>query len=214
MTTVGRWNPNKVRARVLDGTWVSPEELGGMVLLTPTSVDYTGTSATVGANGSVEFTAVSSLSLNGVFSADYDNYMVSFGLFAQANLATVIACRMRDSGTDNTTASSYVAQRLRADGTAVNAVRTTDSAWLYFTRVGDSTATTLWGGTTAHFYGPYLAQPTAFRTAVADTKDSALIEDWAGTHNQSVSYDGFTFYPTVAGRSLSGLVSVYGLVGA
>ena len=205
MTTVGRWSPNKVRARVLDGTWVDTEELGGMVLVTPSSIAYSGTSASIGANGSVEFSAVTSLSLNGVFTADYDNYMVSI---RQDNSAEATAYyRLRASGTDNSTASSYVAQYLYANSTTVGASRvTTDKGLIgYLGSVQRN-------GLTLSVYGPYLTQPTAWRGVGADDYQSAEIYDSAGTHNQSTAYDGFTLLPSAG--ALDGLVSVYGLVGA
>jgi hypothetical protein len=205
MTTVGRWSPNKVRARVLDGTWVSTEELGGMVLLTPTSIAYTGTSATIGANGSIEFTACSSLSLNGVFSADYDNYMI-----VMDNVGTIVSSltgRLRAGGIDNTTASSYTAQYLYVYGTVVAANSSTNNVWPYF-----ADATPTGDGIQYFLFGPNLAQPTAMRFVSVSGYQNAVVNDGVGTHNQSTSYDGLTFIP--AAGNISGLVSVYGLVGA
>ena len=208
MTTVGRWSPNKVRARVLDGTWVSPEELGGMVLLTPSSVDITGggsETATTLANGSVEFTACGTVSLNGVFSADYDNYMVS--IRQDSSSATSYYYRLRDSGSDNSTANSYVSQYLYADNTTVAAARvTTDKGLLGYL------GSVLRNGLTLNIYGPYLAQPSAWRTVWVDDLSNARTYDVAGTHNQSTAYDGFTLIPTAG--TITGLVSVFGLVGA
>ena len=207
MTTVGRWSPNKVRARVLDGTWVSTEELGGMVLLTPTSIAYTGTSATVGANGSVDFTACSSLSLNGVFSADYDNYVIA----TRIDQSTLSAWRfrMRSSGTDEDSVSNYyTTQYLYATSTSVSAGRNTGNLST-FGWIGP----TVKAGYTANFYGPFLAQPTAIRTFGASNESSATIVDYAWTHSLSTSYDGITMLNDSA-YTANGLVSVYGLVGA
>ena len=208
MTTVGRWSPNKVRARVLDGTWVSPaEELGGMVLLTPSSIAYSGTSATIGANGSVEFSACSSLSLNGVFSADYDNYVIT----TRIDQSTLDAWRfrMRSSGTDESSGANYYnLQYLYATNTSVTGQRNTSSL-ATFGYVGP----TLKAGYTANFYGPFLAQPTAVRTFGASNDSSASIVDYAWTHSLSTSYDGITMFSGNA-YTANGLVSVYGLVGA
>ena len=210
MTTVGRWSPNKVRERVLNGTWVSAEELGGMVLLTPTSIAYTGTSASIGTNGSVEFTAVSSLSLNGVFDATYDNYMIVLKSLYSTTGGDFIDFRLRASGTDNTTASSYVTQYLDANSTTVSGARVTSN--LGYFGYARGTAGGLIGGETGYVYGPYLAQPTAWRVVDTSPLSDAFIRDTAGTHNQSASYDGATF--SVASNSISGSLSVYGLVGA
>jgi len=67
-------------------------------------------------------------------------------------------------------------------------------------------------GSTISFYGPYLVQPTAVRSVIVDDTSGAAITDVAGTHNQSVSYDGFNIFP--ASNNMTGLISVYGLVGA
>lgn len=214
MTTVGRWSPNKVRARVLDGTWVSAEELGGMVLLTPTSIAYTGTSASIGTNGSVEFSAVSSLSLNGVFSADYDNYMVAMRHAKDAGGTQVsLYCRVRSGGTDESSGvdgstGKYTEQRIRATSTTVDGSRTSNYTYA-FIQVTDNEQK---DGHLSYFYGPYLAQPTAIRSVNVNSNANAEIRDMAITHSASSSYDGFTFYTSA--DTFSGLVSVYGLVGA
>jgi hypothetical protein len=203
----GRWSVSDVYEAVLDGTWVSPEELGGMVLLTPTSIAYTGTSATIGTNGSVDFTACSSLSLNGVFSADYDNYMIGIRVTSSLS-STDINCRLRASGSDASASNDYVAQYLVADSTSVSGGRITafTYGWL-----GQSYATQR-VGISAYIFGPYLTQPTAVRSIGASDNSSARLVDIAWTHDLSTSYDGLTVFPSTG--NFTGLVSVYGLVGA
>jgi len=205
MTTVGRWSPNKVRARVLDGTWVSTEELGGMVLLTPTSIAYSGTSATVGANGSVTFSACSVLSLNGVFSADYDNYMVSVRHVSSTD--TALFARYRASGV-NADAANYTDQAIDATGASVNGFRSTSETGARYGVMSSSQR----GGDTIYVYGPALAQPTASRNVNAGAQSNAYIGDRAATHSLSTAYDGLTLY--TGSGTFTGLVSVYGLVGA
>lgn len=184
------------------------EELGGMVLLTPTSVDITGggsETATIGANGSVEFSACATLSLNGVFSADYDNYMVGI---RSSSSTTATYFRLRSSGTDESSASNYyTSQYLIVSSTSVLGGRSSQN----YARIG-ANGGTLKSGDNVNIYGPYLAQPTAWRNTNVSASSGGYIEDWANTHSQSLSYDGFTFYPSSG--TFDGLVSVYGLVGA
>jgi len=207
MTTVGRWSPNKVRARVLDGTWAAADDFvtgNGVALLTPTSIAYSGTSASIGANGSVEFTACSSLSLNGVFSANYDNYIIAI-----RNVGSTdgdIYGRLRSAGSDSTT-TNYTYQYLAADSTTVSAARASLSRFIF-----GGFSSTQRDGLNVNVFGPYLAQPTAVRSTTIWGKNSAFIYDNAGTHSLSSSYDGITIYPNTG--NLTGLVSVYGLVGA
>jgi hypothetical protein len=185
---------------------VAPEDLGGMVLMKPTSIAYTGTSATIGTNGSVEFSACSSLSLNGVFSADYDNYVIATRI--DHSTLGVWRFRMRSSGTDEDSVSNYyTTQFLYATNTSVTGGRNTGNL-SSFGWVGP----TVKAGYTANFYGPFLAQPTAIRTFGASNESSGTIVDYAWTHSLSTSYDGITMFSDAA-YTANGLVSVYGLVG-
>ena len=177
----------------------------GMVLLTPTSIAHSGTSASIGANGQVTFTAVTSLSLNGVFSATYDNYMVSMRL--TASTGSDIQYRLRAAGSDNSTANSYTLQTLYAESTTVAAGRATGTYGRIITAYGTQRA-----GTNVMFYGPYLAQPTASRNTGASDSASAYIVEYAVTHNQSTSYDGFTLVPSLS-ANITGALQVYGVRG-
>lgn len=174
----------------------------GMVLLKPTSIAHAGTSASIGANGQVTFTAVTSLSLNGVFSATYDNYVVSLRHNGSAD--TGIALRMRASGTD-ATGNNYTFQLLSADGTAVSASRTSSTNLGVIGIVSIAQR----GGDVSYVYGPFLAQPTAVRTVSARSVIDAAIYDYATTHSLSTSYDGFTAFP--ASGNMTGALQVYGL---
>jgi len=173
----------------------------GLILLTPTSIAYTGTSATVSANGSVSFTACTSLSLNGVFSADYENYMI----VTRGNVTTAanVFIRFRSGGTDNSTSNSYVYQYLVASSTGVAGSRTTLNLGGFFIAYGNQRV-----GSVGFIYGPYLSQPTAYRTINVDDNSTVSIQEYAGTHNQSASYDGFTLSN---GGNLSGRIAAYGM---
>ena len=205
MATSGRWSPNKVRKRLLDDTWVFPNS--GMVLMRPTSIVSTGTSAsaTIGANGSVSFSAVSSLSLNGVFTSAYDNYMVA--IRHQGTVTTdELQFRLRLSGTD-ATGANYVYQQLAAFSTTVQGLRVSSNTWA---RLGNAVSA-LRSGDMTYIFGPNLAQPTAMRAQQASAYDNASVIDHASTHSLSTAYDGFTIFPQSG--TITGLVSVYGLGG-
>jgi len=183
------------------------EELGGMVLLTPTSIDVVGTSATVGANGSVEFSAITSLRLNGIFSADYDNYVIS--IRATSSIDTGYGIRLSSGGTDeNAPWNYYTRQVLSAYDTTIVGARV---AYNYFRAIGISYNVTA-SGTNTTLYGPYLAQPTALRSTPVTDDFGARFLDGAHTHSLSNSYDGINLFPESG--NITGLISVYGLVGA
>jgi len=174
----------------------------GLILLTPTSIAYTGTSATISANGSVSFSACTVLSLNGVFSADYDNYMVV--MRETATIAQVFQVRLRASGTD--ASDSGHTHQLILGSTTVSAQR--DAGQTAF-RISN-TANVLRQGHILNFYGPHLAQPTALRSVSVCAIDGAFIFDVAQTHSVSSSYDGFSLLPNAAGN-ITGRVAVYGM---
>jgi hypothetical protein len=175
----------------------------GLILLTPTSIAYTGTSASISANGSVLFSACTVLSLNGVFSADYDNYMVV--MRETATIDQVFQVRLRASGTDASD-SGHTHQLLLAGSTTVSAQRDTGQTAF---RIAN-TANVLRQGHILNFYGPHLAQPTALRSVSVWARDSAWIYDVAQTHSVSSSYDGFSLLPNPAGN-ITGRIAVYGM---
>lgn len=182
-----------------------PVFLDGHHLITPTSTAKTGTgsTATINTNGSVTFSSCATLSLNGVFSADYDNYIIM--VRGDVGAFVAVEARLRLNGTDDSTANSYVRQGLFGSGTSVTSSRVTAN----HTRLGNVDSTQKFG-VVVHLYGPFLAQPTAIRSIGALDLSSAYIEDYATTHNQSVAYDGLTLYPSAS--TFEGLVCVYGAV--
>ena len=176
-------------------------EIAGLKLIVPSSVAGSGVS--VSASGKVTFTAATSVSVNGCFSATYDNYLVVVrGSMNTSNAA--IRLRMRASGTDNSTASSYVRQRLRATSTTVDGERDTGN----LCNISNFSSTQR-DGFHLYFYGPALAQPTAGRTVTVESDSGARIFDHAFTHNQSTAYDGFTLTPD--SNNMTGAFTIYGL---
>jgi hypothetical protein len=172
----------------------------GLILLTPTSIAYTGTSATISANGSVSFSAITELSLNGVFSADYDNYMIT--CWATASTPENAKFRFRQSGTDSTTGYTY--QFIVVDGTSVSASYATTTHVNVSAVYGTQRA-----GFALNVYGPFLSQPTAMRSVTVLDLSSAGMKDTTATHSVVDSYDGFTLYP--GSGNFTGRVAVYGM---
>jgi hypothetical protein len=197
----GRWGPTEVMERVLDGTWA--EVVDGMGLIEPESISFSGTSAAITGLGSVEFTAVTSLSLNGVFSSDFDNYMIVVRHVGSGNDQLVM--RLRLAGTDNSTANSYTRQSLTASSTTITGVRSASDNG----RVG-FVSSTLRSGDAIYLYGPALAQPTAVRATSVTGNNNAETIDRAWTHNASTAYDGCTLL--TASPTFTGRVAVYGMV--
>jgi hypothetical protein len=183
-----------------------------MVLVAPTSVDKTGTgsTATINSSGSVTFDTCTAVSLNGIFTADYDNYMIVMRL-QQFNDSTTLAGRLRVSGTDSTATTDYNTQQLTATATSIAGARNTNEGYWRLTY----SSIDYRNGQTIYLYGPKLAQPTAFRNVTVDSFSGGYIYDTAGTHELSTAYDGITvFFASTLTGTFTGLISVYGLVGA
>ena len=180
--------------------------INGLVVMTPTSIASTGTgnSSSIGANGKVTFSSCVTLSLNGVFTSSYDNYMVTIRMVGAQDFVYPWM-RLRVSGTD-ASGNNYVDQYLDADGTSVAASRTAAQSNFVIAGVGATART----GISMFLFGPNLAQPTAMRRILQDGRaGSAFTGDGAHTHSLSTAYDGFTLLP-FGGASITGEVTVYG----
>jgi len=176
------------------------EELGGLVLMTPTSVDKTGTSATITTNGAVEFTACSSISLNGVFTSEYDNYKI----VVRATCASQVSLqlRWRASGSD-ASGTNYTTQLVYVTPSSVAASRDIRN-YHYLGYV--SAAGYL--GVTVDTYGPQIAASTHLRTISIMPYPGPEIWDEMETHSLATSYDGVTIYSSA---NWTGQIAVYGM---
>lgn len=152
--------------------------------------------------------AVTSISLNGVFTAGYENYAIVIR-WALGTGADNVSYRMRLSGTDDTS-SNYGYQELVANGATASASRSTG---LSSGRI--CTAHPHPTGWLVQVYGPALAEWTVLRsvsTRQNGTASDPVIYDIATNHVVTTAYDGITFFP--ASSSLTGTVRVYGYEGA
>ena len=171
----------------------------GLISMKPTSIVHAGTSASINADGGVDFSAVTSLSLNGVFTSAYDNYVIFWR--GTRSAANVLYFRLRAAGTD-ATGANYADQYFKADGGTISAARGTSITQPMISDTG-----TAENGITMHIYGPALAQPTAYRTVTAASNSGGLMTDFAVTHSLSTAYDGFTWYPSSG--SMTGQIHVF-----
>jgi hypothetical protein len=171
----------------------------GLVVMTPTSISYTGTSASINADGSVDFSAVSNITLNGIFTSDYDNYMLTARLTSTNNQS--VTAQLTLAGTPAN--SGYAIQWIAAQGTTVSANRVTSSSATYIGSIA-----TIPGGLSCYFFGPFLAQPTAIRNVEIFGQNSAEMFDFASTHSTATSYDGLKMQTGTG--TMTGLLTVFG----
>ena len=175
----------------------------GLVSMKPTSIAHSGTSASINADGGVDFTAVTSLSLNGVFTSEIDNYLIVMQHIGSSAGQDLVSMRLRAAGSDDS-GSNYTAQSLYASSTTVAAGRGTVTS-LYVANTDNTHS----NGVQFHMYGPALAQPTAARSVSVESTSGAVLNDYANTHSLSTSYDGFTLL-VASPDSITGQVHVFG----
>jgi hypothetical protein len=181
----------------------------GIVLLKPASISKTGSSsvATIQPNGSIVFSGCNSLSLNGVFASEYDNYILNMFIENPEQKNFPLFLRLRNAEVDNSLASSYTYQNVLANSTTVSGARTANTG-AQIQQFGGIQVS----GVSVFLYGPFLPQPTAGRSVGAETVNSATVRDFGFTHNQSLSYDGFTLSDNNTGYRFGGVLQVCGLV--
>ena len=153
------------------------------------------------------FSAVSSVSLNNVFTADYDNYRIMIRVTASTGSGTdnTFTLRLRASGTDST--ANYVHQRIGAQGATTFAGANTSGTDDWFGGFAAINATNYYTQT-IDIYGPQLAAPTVASAYTAELDSTATsVEIFAMRHTASTSYDGFT---VLTDKSMTGTVWVYG----
>ena len=141
----------------------------------------------------VTFTGVSSVSLNGCFTGEYDNYHVS--VLATGSASTDTALRLRASGTDTSTGYNlmfnYSSRTTGLDRTRIGRVNAAP-ACLFATDI----------------YAPFIATATIGQSENVNGASTVSAEAYGWQQTGSTSFDGFTIYPESG--TFTGTVSVYG----
>jgi hypothetical protein len=169
----------------------------GLVLIKPSSV----VGGTDNGKGTVSFSAASSVSLNDVFSATYDIYLIQYGMTSSVNNAFTM--RLRVGGSDDSTGSAYVQQLLNANTTTVSATRTTSNIWSM-----GGVNTDLVSAATIKLTNPFKTSDTGIEARFLNAAAGAIVNDYTGTHNQNTSYTGFSAIASTG--NFTGYISVYG----
>lgn len=143
------------------------------------------------------FSAKSSVSVDDVFSAEYENYrilVVGVGSTSQG-----INLRMRVSGSD-ASGSDYSYQGLSANNATVGAGSSTGTSWSGF--VVFTTANMV---ADLLIFRPNLASNSQI---LSQTARQDYLQIAGGYHNQATAYDGFSLI--AASGTISGSIRIYG----
>ena len=188
----------------VDGLVAAATAEPGMKLIVPTSA----TNGTVSASGAVTFSAVSSVSLNGVFSSTYDNYLINVNISGSAN-DSENTLRLRASGTDNSSAN-YQSTVCGAFNSGGNFVSFTGATSIFGIPANGQTGT--FSAWTVNVYRPNTTDAWKQVTGVGGYKHSGvntITRTINGYLNSATQFDGFTFL--AASGNITGTVRVYGL---
>lgn len=172
----------------------------GLVRVVPTSISFTGTSASVSATGQVIFSNVTALGLDGIFSALYDDYMIVMRHHLTSGALQNIAARLKNSGGESAT-TVYTRQYVFVTGASYGNARSAHTE----AYVGLSSSTGR-SGDIIHIYRPFLAEYTTFRNVNTCAESGGYIGDNVNTHALTTSYTGLNLTST----AFNGALVVYG----
>lgn len=191
------------RWRYSGSAWVNITN--GLFPVIPTSV--AGTGVTVGASGKVAAAggSTTSISINGCFTAAYENYLIKFDLTTAA--AGALSGLLRSSGTDSTT--GYDSQRLTASSTATpSAAQSLNIGSWPLTVAGLASR----GVGNLELFSPMQAASTAGMVSAGQTPNpmttAAVLISSLIQHRPSTAYDGLTI--TASTGAMTGSIRIYG----
>jgi hypothetical protein len=171
----------------------------GLVKVVPTSVAGSGVS--LSSVGTVTFSAASTASINGCFSALYQNYKIEISITTSNQ--TTLQYRFRTAGSDNSTAN-YANQYLVVDSTTVVGGRSSAQT------IGDLGQMVL---TDLSFfditvYSPFDTAKTGMLVQNGSVVGEAYMRNQVNAMKASTSFDGITLIPTAG--TITGTARVYG----
>ena len=184
--------------RYSGSAWVAVGLPPGLNPVTPSSIANTGGSASTTGN-TTTFTTVTALSLNGIFSATYLNYLALIVVTPSAS-GHYLRSRLRVSGVDATGANYDMQQVEFYSTTTLPQIQIDQTSWrtCYLGTNGDTCIN-------IEFYRPNTSVNTLFKTNSAQPTEILL---GGGDHDLATAYDGLTIYPDTG--TITGTITVYG----
>lgn len=169
----------------------------GLNLITPTSIANSGGTATL-TGGQIACAAVTSVSLNGVFSSTYENYRIM--IYGKSTTDIALFCRLRASGTDASGSNyNYLEQYVNSSGGPSRSYTASQTNGVMGVFGANYSSAVI------DICGPNIAQYTPW-VSMAMRQD-ALVNTGI-VHTLATSYDGITIYPNTS--SFTGNIRVYG----
>jgi hypothetical protein len=174
---------------------------GGLTQVIPTSVTVGSGTGTVSANGTITISGASNFTVNGVFSAQYENYRMVMSQTSVASGTAGTYMKMSKAGTSSGTLYYAHSTYGLYSGTTVygqNRNNAADWQMLYV-----STATS---GGFVEFQSPFVASSRTSIQHIGSNFDASWTAH--GHHNVQDSYDGIRFSPDSS--TMSAIIRFYG----
>lgn len=179
----------------------------GMEIISPTSVSASSGSATITNEGTVTYTG-DFITLNGIFSATYRNYLVIIMRRLENN--TGLNLNLTSSGTASTTNQKY--NRFWVRNTGFQDGYESSSTPYFDSGTANLYAANSRQSNVIHFFNPYTTEPTRAYGWFA-AQYSSIVGPYGGAtsfyKDDSTSYDGFRIY---SAATHTGRITVYGMV--
>jgi hypothetical protein len=153
--------------------------------------------------GEATMTSTTSVSLDGVFTTDYDNYLIIWQLTNSSANSDNVFLKLRKSGTPSSTGyyNQWIYSLSTGNPTTANA--TNEARWT-IGYAGNRRASGF-----LNLFGPRLTQTTAFiwQGGGVSNGGTGLIASGQGVHDVADFYDGFQIE---TGTNMTGKFRVYG----
>lgn len=180
---------------------------GGLQLITPTSINNTGGTASA-TGGEISFTDVLAFRLNGVFTSVYQNYQIIGELTSTDNAGIAILARFSVAGTDTT--ANYHSNQFSQTSTVLAGIDNSFGT--------DDFQVSWWGSSAYQGYSafnaivqrPQLATPTTVTSNGFFKNNTGVRVQYvtAAFHEGTTAFDGINFTPTAG--TITGKIRVYG----
>lgn len=151
-----------------------------------------------------DYTGISSLSFNNVFSSTYENYIINFNHKSSAGTADA-QIRLRSNGVDASGSTDYKYGHIyvRPNNSIASGVGPAS-----FYLIVDYPGSTIQSAFQLRVFSPNLPKATHFSNEVSRAGDDISI--WSvGRHVLETAYDGFTIFPQ--NGTLTGTLRIYGI---
>jgi hypothetical protein len=174
----------------------------GLKNVVPTSVVVSGGSATTNANGTVNFSGSTTVSLNGVFSSTYRNYKIVIS--QNGTTSANFSFRLRQNGADDSTGNySFGCYEVPRSGSNLT-YQGLDQNFAY---ISSTSAAQYRGAQSIELQSPYDSTVwTNYECIASDAYYLGLVIT-GGMYTVGKSFDGITL---VASGPMTGTVSIYG----